>query len=714
MQKRVNPRISKREIDAPRKWLVLGMDVIRVREYESGSGDVILKCKPRRKFSKLFGPQFHSGHRMSDTISQGTKVLVVEESDSDDDLIGPRIPSLVAAKTGEDSAPIAKKPRDSDPLGDLAPILGSIPSGGLYEASFMHREVVTHVFAAEENEFVITVSAQDGKVKFWKKATKGLEFVKSFSCDSEIIDAAINSSGDEFAVIANDGMLRLFDIKSFNLFGISRTDKVFDRGTRVGKICYASSPGALSTVLAVSTANSGTVYLVNTGRLLEFPKEYVAGKILVHEFPVVLLAYNALADIMVSIDEAGFIEVWSPGSMDHKADHFCKFESKFDTDLFELNRLNIKAVSLAMSSSEYFAVFTSDYAVKIFRLRDGKLVKSIDESLDALTVAQSDPLQRKLHVDGKDFGSRVQAEQKMIESDSTMSHMKNIIVFDHTGEFILYSTIIGIKVVHWKTNRLVWILGKVESTERFTNLALYQGEGQPQIRELTGGNNHQESEILSDPTLIATAFEKNRFYLFTNRLPSGEVRDVNNEPLTQGGLETDKTKLGGIKRFIGKGTTGPPRRAVIHTTMGDIELELFSKECKKTVENFSTHARNGYFDSVIFHRVIRGFMIQTGDPQGDGSGGESIWGSEFQDEFYPHLNHKSPYMVSMANCGPNTNASQFFITTVACPWLDGKHTVFGKVIKGMDVVKAIEETETDDQDRPKGRDIKILTVKISS
>ena len=127
--------------------------------------------------------------------------------------------------------------------------------------------------------------------------------------------------------------------------------------------------------------------------------------------------------------------------------------------------------------------------------------------------------------------------------------------------------------------------------------------------------------------------------------------------------------------------------------MGDIHIKLFLEDCPKTVENFITHSKNSYYDNLIFHRVIRGFMIQTGDPNGDGTGGESIWGGEFEDEFVKHLKHDRPFTVSMANAGPNTNGSQFFVTTIPCPWLDGKHTVFGRVFKGMDVVQEIENVK---------------------
>ncbi|CAI7798199.1 unnamed protein product, partial [Closterium sp. NIES-54] len=126
---------------------------------------------------------------------------------------------------------------------------------------------------------------------------------------------------------------------------------------------------------------------------------------------------------------------------------------------------------------------------------------------------------------------------------------------------------------------------------------------------------------------------------------------------------------------------------VMHTTMGDIHLKLYPEECPRTVENFTTHCSNGYYEGLLFHRVIKGFMVQTGCPLGDGTGGQSIWGGEFADEFHKSLRHDRPFTLSMANAGPNTNGSQFFITTVATPWLDNKHTVFGRVVKGMDVVQ---------------------------
>src|SRR5437588_6659316 len=136
--------------------------------------------------------------------------------------------------------------------------------------------------------------------------------------------------------------------------------------------------------------------------------------------------------------------------------------------------------------------------------------------------------------------------------------------------------------------------------------------------------------------------------------------------------------------------------ATLHTNHGAIAIELFDDDAPKTVDNFLKLARDGFYDGVIFHRIIPDFMIQGGDPTGTGSGGP---GYQFEDEFNDHKVERGA--LAMANAGPNTNGSQFFIVTAdACPWLDGKHTVFGRVTSGMDVVDTIEQTETDAADKP--------------
>ena len=135
-------------------------------------------------------------------------------------------------------------------------------------------------------------------------------------------------------------------------------------------------------------------------------------------------------------------------------------------------------------------------------------------------------------------------------------------------------------------------------------------------------------------------------------------------------------------------TPSGPQIATITTTKGTIRLRLYSTKTPKTCANFTKLAQDGFYDGLKFHRVIPNFMVQGGCPDGNGTGGP---GYTFGDEFHPELRHDGPGVLSMANSGPNTNGSQFFITHVATPWLDGKHTVFGKVIEGQDVVDAIRK-----------------------
>lgn len=142
------------------------------------------------------------------------------------------------------------------------------------------------------------------------------------------------------------------------------------------------------------------------------------------------------------------------------------------------------------------------------------------------------------------------------------------------------------------------------------------------------------------------------------------------------------------------------KTAVLETTKGTIKLKLFPEQAPKTVENFETHVKNGYYDGIVFHRIIKDFMLQGGDPTGTGRGGESIWGKSFEDECVPDLKFDEPGKLAMANAGPNTNGSQFFITTAATPWLHMRHTIFGEVESGMDVVREIENVPTDSADRP--------------
>ncbi len=149
----------------------------------------------------------------------------------------------------------------------------------------------------------------------------------------------------------------------------------------------------------------------------------------------------------------------------------------------------------------------------------------------------------------------------------------------------------------------------------------------------------------------------------------------------------------------------------IRTNRGDIKVKLYPEAAPKACKNFVELAKKGYYNGTIFHRVIRDFMIQGGDPTGTGRGGESAWGEPFEDECSPKLRFDKPGLLAMANAGPGTNGSQFFITTIPTDWLNMRHTIFGEVVEGYDTVKKIEDCKTGYMDRPV-EEQKILSTEV--
>lgn len=209
---------------------------------------------------------------------------------------------------------------------------------------------------------------------------------------------------------------------------------------------------------------------------------------------------------------------------------------------------------------------------------------------------------------------------------------------------------------------------------------------------------------------------KNPFFLVLLAIPfilngcsgSDQTEDVDNfyNDSPQAAIDTSQTPKNindNTETMSQFDQTAAPKKGeeiiVMSTSQGDIKIRLFPELAPKTVENFVGLAKKGYYDNLTFHRIIPNFMIQGGDPNGNGTGGASLWGSQFEDEFNPNLKN-IPGSLSMANAGPNTNGSQFFINQVNNSFLDGKHSVFGQVFEGMGVVEAITKVKTDGNDKP--------------
>ena len=329
----------------------------------------------------------------------------------------------------------------------------------------------------------------------------------------------------------------------------------------------------------------------------------------------------------------------------------------------------------------------------------------IDESLKHYNQLQN----VKQILPPMEFGKKVSVEKEL---SRVGVYKDNNVLFDESDNFLIYSSLMGIKIVNIVSKSVSRLLGQREHL-RTINLALFQGRpkslaGTANTVEIEASDNPSLTDRGTDPTLVTTAFKKNRFYLFSNR-SSKDTSTVDND------RDTFNEKPSKDDIIAASEEKGPPRlyqNATIHTTVGDIHVDLFPRECPKTVENFCVHARNGYYNGHLFHRVIRQFMIQTGDPLGTGTGGESIWGGEFEDEFSPKLRHDRPYTLSMANAGPNTNGSQFFVTVVPTPWLDNKHTVFGRVVRGMEVVQTISNIKTHPKTEKPYDDVSMVSISV--
>ena len=442
--------------------------------------------------------------------------------------------------------------------------------------------------------------------------------------------------------------------------------------------------------------------------------------------------------MVVSTDKNGMIEYWDNEAPHGHPSGKVSFSMKVSTDLFALLKAKTHALSFTMAapSGELFAVVGADLVVRVFDFLTGKLLRAYDESTERWVARQEskddDNDDDPYRLEALDYGRRRAVEQEIAAAlrnpEGSAECVAPNAVFDETGKFLIFPTPVGIKIYSIARNKVVRLLGKVENSTRFLGLALYQGssEGESNNGGSESNGNGGGGGGGPDPTLFCTAYKQQRFYMFTLREPEDPDesniletgRDVFNEKPREEDSDAAAAQLmsqggGGCNGGVGA-SARHARSAVIHTTLGDIFVRLFPNECPKTVENFTVHSREGYYNGVLFHRIVKGFIIQTGDPKGDGTGGESIWGGYFEDEFCRTLKHDRPFTVAMANAGPNTNGSQFYITTVPCPSLDGKHTVFGRVYKGMEVVSAIEDVKTHRKSETPVKEIKIINIDVSS
>ena len=594
------------------------------------------------------------------------------------------------------------------------PCLNYLPMTNNYFISYLQTDIIDSIFCTNKTDFIFTTS-YDGVIQFWKKIPKGIEFVKKFKAHlNRITGKSINKNGNLLCTCSpKDLFLKIFDIINFDLFD-------FIQLTYYPLLCefIIIDNKSMNIIIAISEKDKGIIHI------FDFNKKKEISLVNIHNNSIITgIKFNTKYNICLSTSNLGLIEYWSKStniknditnnnyfSLDNDNEildesinfdfpkHSIKFKFKSQTDLFKLYDKNKKnpIIDLTLSpNNNYFGITDKSRNIYIFHFLTGKIIYTIT---DNVFISENDTKENNI--------------EKEIEKYVDVQYQPNI-QFDESEKYLYYPCWEGIKLINLKTKEILKILGKKEKL-RFISICLFQGES---LRNKSGiiteakmrNEDNINADKIIDPLLIANAYKSNRFYIFSKNEPDNKIkRDMMNENIEELKNKNNLTSKNEKKKDI----IDLPEKAVIDTTKGEIFIKLYVNECPKTTKNFITLGKRGYYDGLIFHRVINNFMIQTGDPKGNGTGGESIYGKPFKDEFNENLKHDE-FMVSMANAGPDTNGSQFFITTVPCHWLDNKHTVFGKVYDGTDVVKVIEDTKVDRHNKP-FEDIKIVTIRFLS
>ena len=460
--------------------------------------------------------------------------------------------------------------------------------------------------------------------------------------------------------------------------------------------------------------------------------------------PIVCLKIHPIDNIVILFHLDGSINF-----LDIDTQALSKTKLKNHPDLYNLQKDKTFALSCDISNNgSKFVVNCQDKSVRIFSYKTGKQIVKFDESVEKLRKVQDMAFElnqkidererqdqdenqnqenqqehevrgRPMMLDLMEFEQRIISETKLDKeiksyTDKSLAppvHLCSSVHFYSLAkeEILVYPCMVGVRIFSLLYKKLVISkpLGIADNL-RHTQLAcafepIQVGKKAMTMESLLANNPALRATDIIDPIIFTVAHNKNRFYLYSQRECNENDRDIFNEkPTAEEMLAAQK----------GEETKRIGEEAILHTSYGDIYCKLYGNECPKTVENFTVHSRNGYYNGMCFHRIIKNFMIQTGCPLGTGRGGESIWGGDFEDEFHPTLNHSKPYMLSMANAGPNTNGSQFFITVAAASYLDGKHTVFGRVIKGMNVAQMISQVKTRKTADMPLDEIKLISVTV--
>lgn len=597
------------------------------------------------------------------------------EESSDDDIVGPSISDLLPKAVSKSSE--TKRPK----IEQEHHVEIDLPFDKDYTYSYVLNERITALAQTTGDEFLLITGSQNGIVQFWRRKEKSdnsketlkrsgtnqetgvIEIVSEIRAHpgKEISLLLLDSVTSKLASIAKDDKLcNIYDINTLDM--IQRIPLKFTPDTSHFNLgCWFTRD--MNSYLVLSEKDTCTIHIINP----EDEEEQITKQI--HKQPTLIILPNAQHDCIVSFDKRGMIEYWNPFTDEHPPR--LKFRYKTETDLmtFVKQRTPVDTAVLDPSGSRLAAYSSKSHSVKIFDFATGKLENNLILEKSEITDDRNCP--------------------------TTM-------VYDSSKKLIYLSYGNYISVLDTKLGSSVLKLGESciprdQPISRFEISKEFSFK-RFDIDMVVSKNEILESELEKESTLFAITSDGHNLMSFDRADPKLTTVDLQSKTWTR-----QKTKTVQASYPV----------VVLHTSLGDIKVKLFNDAAPKAAENFITLCKRNFYDNITFHRVIKEFMIQSGDPLGDGTGGISAWNNHFEDEFSPSLNHSRPYMLSMANSGPNTNGSQFFITTTSTPWLDNKHTVFGEVVDGQDTVKAIEGAETDRNDKPVNQII-ILSTSIES
>jgi peptidylprolyl isomerase domain and WD repeat-containing protein 1 len=551
---------------------------------------------------------------------------------------------------------------------------GALPECDHYNQSIAHPQTISHVVSLQ-NGFFATASI-DGFVHFSKYSDCKYESQKIFKVHSAPL-TGLTWGGTRFLVsVSLDKTCKIFDTFSLEIVKLVKLTFVPECAFIIDEPSLSAHP-----FVVASARDSPGLYLFRLNSE-QFTK-------IDYQEQVIQISYNrSLKRLLVACESGALVYI----------DTSSLLESSLVKELLRV-RLDAKAGILSFSPDyEYVAFVTQDRIVRVLQASSLKSFRKFDESLSFYEKAIQSG---KLKMNSDRFDKALELESEL---ERTPYFALQNISFDSDSRVILIPTMLGIKAIDLLENKSIMVYGREDDIRPIASCLLHVNS--PLLSVEMASSDNPRAKFEAHSMLITSSFRQPRFFIYNNDHPDMKCRD---RDLSLFPTFSDNTLPADDQGENYK----PGHKAVIRTTLGDITIELYPSLTPRTVENFCTLARKNYYDNFLFHRVIKGFIIQTGCPRGDGTGGECIWGGTFANELCAELKHDRPFTVSMANSGSaSSNGSQFFITTIRAPWLDRKHTVFGRVMSGEDIIRQIESVETDRLDRPK-QDVRMLTVEIT-